>query len=94
MSHLFSTLSRKKEACDGEHREYCTGDDYVECIVGGASAHVQVECDVREGFGAAGVRYDATHRSDVDQLPLSVVDVIRQVNVHTSVCDVNLKSRR
>ena len=93
MSHLFSTLSRKKEAGDGEHGEYCTGDDNVECVVGGSSAHVQVECDVREGFWAAGVRDDTTHRSDVDQLPLSVVNVIRQVNVHTSVCDVNLKNR-
>ena len=93
MSHLFSTLSRKKEAGDGEHGEYCTGDDDVECVVGGASAHVQVECDVREGFGAAGVRDDATHCPDVNQLPLSVVDVISQVNVHASVCDVNLKNR-
>ena len=66
MSHLFSTLSRKKEASDGEHGEYCTGDDDVECVVGGASAHVQVERDVRKGFRAAGVRDDATHRSDVN----------------------------
>ena len=92
-SHLFSTLSRKKEASNSQHGEYCAGDDDVECVVGGASAHVQVECDVREGFWTAGVRDDATHRSDVNQLPLSVVNVIAEVNVYASVCDVNLSSR-